>query len=126
MLFRSQLFQNLIANGIKYNKSNTPIIHISSKKDEKGQYVFYVKDNGIGIAAENQKAVFAMFRRLHTQAEYEGSGIGLAFCKRIVDNYGGDIWFESTEGAGTTFFFTLPKASMNNTLIDEKIENVSV
>ena len=106
----NQLFQNLVANGIKYNKSNTPTITISSKKDEKGQYVFYVKDNGIGIAAENQKAVFAMFRRLHTQAEYEGSGIGLAFCSRIVDTYGGQIGLTSEAGEGTTFFFTLPKA----------------
>ena len=119
------LFQNLITNGIKYNENENPIVEVGIADSLKGT-VFYVKDNGIGIPPQYKEEIFRMFRRLHNSDRYEGSGIGLAFCKRIVDNYGGDIWFESTEGAGTTFFFTLPKASMNNTLIDEKIENVSV
>jgi signal transduction histidine kinase len=108
----NQLFRNLIANGVKYNTSSIPTIFISSRENPEGQTVFAIKDNGIGIALENQKLVFAMFRRLHTQAEYEGSGIGLAFCARIVDTYGGKIWLESEEGKGTTFFFTLPKATI--------------
>jgi signal transduction histidine kinase len=72
--------------------------------------IYGVKDNGIGISAEHQKTVFDMFKRLHSVAQYEGSGIGLAFCSRIVDTYGGEIWVESELGKGATFFFTLPNA----------------
>jgi two-component system, NtrC family, sensor kinase len=108
----NQLFRNLIANGIKYNTSEVPTIHISCKPNPKGHLVYAIKDNGIGIALENHELVFSMFRRLHTQAEYEGSGIGLAFCARIVDTYGGKIWVESEEGKGTTIFFTLPTATV--------------
>jgi light-regulated signal transduction histidine kinase (bacteriophytochrome) len=108
----NQLFRNLIANGVKYNTSVVPTIFISCKENQQGQLVYAIKDNGIGIAPENHELVFSMFRRLHTQTEYEGSGIGLAFCARIVDTYGGQIWVESEEGKGTTFFFTLPKATV--------------
>jgi two-component system, NtrC family, sensor kinase len=108
----NQLFRNLIANGIKYNTSEIPTIHISCKTNPQGHLVYAIKDNGIGIAAENQELVFSMFRRLHTQAEYEGSGIGLAFCARIVNTYGGKIWVDSEEGKGTTIFFTLPQATV--------------
>ena len=89
----------------------SPIIHISSKTYT-DKIVYQVADNGIGIANTYKTYVFDMFRRLHSQAEYEGTGIGLAFCKRIVETYGGEIWLESTEGIGTTFFFTLPKAKV--------------
>ena len=82
--------------------------------------VFYVKDNGIGIPPQYKEEIFRMFRRLHNSDKYEGSGIGLAFCKRIVDNYGGNIWMESTEGMGTTFFFTLPKALISKEQSKEK------
>jgi two-component system, NtrC family, sensor kinase len=105
----TQLFQNLINNGLKYNRSAEPTVHISSERMG-GKMVYKVTDNGIGIPPQYKALVFDMFRRLHSQAEYEGTGIGLAFCKRIVDTYGGDIWLESTENVGTTFFFTLPKA----------------
>jgi signal transduction histidine kinase len=105
----SQLLQNLINNGLKYNQSIEPTIHISNRVIG-GKTVYSVTDNGIGIPPQYQAQVFDMFRRLHSQAEYEGSGIGLAFCKRIVDTYGGEIWLESVENVGTTFFFTLPKA----------------
>jgi signal transduction histidine kinase len=108
----THLFQNLIGNGIKYNKSKRPIIEIKAEKDATGEMVYSVKDNGIGIAPLHQKEVFAMFRRLHGQSEYEGTGIGLSFCTRIVETYGGRIWIESEAGMGTTFFFTLPKASV--------------
>lgn len=107
----SQLLQNLVNNGLKYNRSVTPIIHISSKTYA-DKIVYQVADNGIGIADAYKTYVFDMFRRLHSQAEYDGTGIGLAFCKRIVETYGGEIWLESTEGVGTTFFFTLPKAKV--------------
>ena len=107
----SQLLQNLVNNGLKYNRSTTPTIHISSQQIGE-KTIYLVADNGIGIPPPYQAQVFDMFRRLHSQAEYEGSGIGLAFCKRIVDTYGGDIWLESVENEGTTFFFTLPKAEV--------------
>jgi signal transduction histidine kinase len=103
------LMQNLITNGIKYNDTQEPQIKIGHFKNIKQEDVFYVQDNGIGISSKFQEEVFKMFRRLHTKDTYEGTGIGLAFCKRIVDYYKGRIWFESTEGAGTTFFFTLPE-----------------
>lgn len=108
-----QLFQNLINNGIKYNKSLKPTIKISVKPNERNECVFSISDNGIGIAAENQDKIFAMFRRLHSQSEYEGTGIGLSFCTRIVETYGGKIWVESTPDIGSTFYFTLPKAKKN-------------
>jgi signal transduction histidine kinase len=105
------LIQNLITNGIKYNDKQDPEIKIGHFKNIKGEDVFYVQDNGIGIASKYQEEVFKMFRRLHTKDTYEGTGIGLAFVKRIINHYKGRIWFESTEGAGTTFFFTLPDAT---------------
>ena len=105
-----QLFQNLIANGLKYNKAAKPTVHVGVNMTDEADVVFSIKDNGIGIAPENHEKIFSMFRRLHTQDEYEGTGIGLAFCTRIVNTYGGQIWLDSAEGQGTTFFFTLPKA----------------
>ncbi len=105
-----QLFQNLIGNGLKYNKSEKAVVTVSSELFNRDETVFCVTDNGIGIDPEHHEKVFAMFRRLHSQSEYEGSGIGLAFCARIVATYGGEIWLESDEGKGTKVFFTLPKA----------------
>jgi light-regulated signal transduction histidine kinase (bacteriophytochrome) len=105
-----QLFQNLIANGLKYNRAAKPTVHVGVSMADEADVVFSIKDNGIGIAPENHEKIFSMFRRLHTQDEFEGTGIGLAFCTRIVNTYGGQIWLESAEGEGTTFFFTLPKA----------------
>ncbi len=102
-----QLLQNLVSNGVKFRGERDPVVIVDcEEKDDK--YVFSVKDNGIGISKENQEKVFEMFRRLHTREEYEGTGIGLAICKRIVKLWGGDIWIESIEGEGTTFFFTFP------------------
>ena len=102
-----QLLQNLVSNGMKFRGERNPIVEIDAQPSENG-YVFSVKDNGIGISKENLEKVFEMFRRLHTREEYEGTGIGLATCKRIVASWGGDIWVESEEGKGSTFLFSVP------------------
>ena len=121
-----QLFQNLINNGLKYNESVTPTVTLSSEWQGRN-FVFKISDNGIGILPQYREQVFGMFRRLHSSAQYEGSGIGLAFCQRIVFTYSGRIWIDSEEGKGTTFYFTLPdtivKEDQNN---DELLTHLSV
>jgi len=104
-----QLFQNLISNAIKYNESQPPIVRISVEKDKPKFWVISVKDNGIGIEPEYQKDIFEIFRRLHGNDEYDGTGIGLALCKKIVNKYGGSIYLESEIGKGSTFLVHLPK-----------------
>lgn len=101
-----QLLQNLIGNAIKYKSEKTPKIHISAKK-EKNQYLFSVKDNGIGISSKHLEKIFTIFQRLHTNDKYEGTGIGLAIAQKIVHQQGGQIWAESKPGKGSTFYFTL-------------------
>jgi signal transduction histidine kinase len=102
-----QVFQNLIANAIKFQGSNPPKIHISAHKDEK-EWKFAVTDNGIGIDPEYQKQIFEVFKRLHTREEYPGSGIGLSVSQKIIRRHGGNIWVESELGKGSTFYFTIP------------------
>jgi signal transduction histidine kinase len=102
-----QLFQNLIGNAIKFRGECAPVIEFGAEEKD-GQWIFSVRDNGIGIAAEHAEVVFAIFQRLHTRSEYPGNGIGLAICKKIVERHGGKIWLESEEGKGSTFRFTLP------------------
>lgn len=102
-----QLFQNLIGNAIKFHGDQPPVINISAQRRMK-DWLFSVADNGIGIAPEHAEIVFVIFKRLHTSAEYPGSGIGLAICKKIVEQQGGRIWVESEVGKGSTFSFTLP------------------
>jgi PAS domain S-box-containing protein len=101
------LFQNLIANGLKFHGPNPPDITVSAEREAE-HWRFAVKDNGIGIDPQYHERIFEIFQRLHTRAEYPGTGIGLAICKKIVETYGGRIWLESKLGAGSTFFFTLP------------------
>jgi PAS domain S-box-containing protein len=103
-----QLFQNLISNAIKFHSDKQPEINISAQDSGK-VWLFSVSDNGIGIDAEHQKKIFDVFRRLHTRDEFEGTGIGLAICKRIVNRHRGQIWVESEPGKGSTFYFTIPK-----------------
>lgn len=104
----TQLFQNLISNAIRYCERR-PKIKISARPIHR-KIQFTIEDNGIGIAEENKEKIFQMFKRLHTQEEYEGSGIGLAVCKKIVERHGGDIWIESELGEGTKFHFTVSHA----------------
>lgn len=110
MLLR-QLMHNLISNAIKYSEGE-PIVHISCKESEE-QYTVYVKDNGPGIEPEMQETIFQLFKRGKHPRSVSGTGIGLAFSKRIVEHHGGKIWVESKEGAGSTFCFTLPKEIPN-------------
>jgi len=101
-----QLFQNIIANSIKFS-TGTPRIYISSKI-ETDHYLISVRDDGMGIDAQYFGKIFEIFQRLMPKDKYDGIGIGLALCKRIVERHGGKIWVESESGNGSTFFFTIP------------------
>jgi light-regulated signal transduction histidine kinase (bacteriophytochrome) len=104
-----QVLQNLIGNSLKYHKKvGAPEISISSK-ETKTHIQFSVRDNGIGVAPEYFDRIFIIFQRLHTRDEYSGTGMGLAIAKKIIENLGGKIWLKSTEGKGSTFYFTLLK-----------------
>lgn len=111
----TQLFQNLISNALKFRRQDTiPEIRIAVREKDAATWLFSVQDNGIGIAEAFREKVFGIFERLHNQSQYEGSGIGLATCRKIVENAGGRIWLESVPGSGTTFFFTLPKLPLTS------------
>jgi light-regulated signal transduction histidine kinase (bacteriophytochrome) len=96
---------NLISNGLKFNDSPQPRVEIGALPTDPP--TLYVRDNGIGIPREHHEAVFSIFRRLHSRAKYEGSGVGLTIVRKIVQSHGGRVWLESEVGAGSTFFFTL-------------------
>jgi chemotaxis family two-component system sensor kinase Cph1 len=102
----SQVFENLIGNAIKYCRE-TPRVAISADRDG-ADWLFSVRDNGIGMQPADAERIFGIFQRLPAAAEYPGTGIGLAICKTIIDRHSGRIWAESGVGEGTTFKFTLP------------------
>jgi PAS domain S-box-containing protein len=103
----AQVFQNLIGNAIKYRGAELPQIHISARQAGR-EWIFSVRDNGMGIESQYFDRLFVIFQRLHGQKEYQGTGIGLAMCKKILDRLGGRIWVESQVTKGSTFYFALP------------------
>lgn len=105
----SQLFSNLIANALKYKGDSSPEIHIRCTDELHAFHHFSVSDNGIGIDMQFAERIFVLFQRLHSKTEYEGVGIGLSLCKKIVERHGGNIWIESEPGVGTQVHFTIPK-----------------
>lgn len=103
----AQIFQNLIGNAIKYRKKNERLLIQISARRADGHWIFSIADNGIGVHPAYKETIFGIFKRLHSNSEYSGTGMGLAICQRIVERYGGRIWVESEPGRGSTFFFTI-------------------
>jgi light-regulated signal transduction histidine kinase (bacteriophytochrome) len=99
----------LLSNAIKFKKQDVnPIIHVSATS-EKNEWTFAVADNGIGIEERFYDRIFSIFQKLHSRKQYQGTGIGLAHCKKVVEHHHGNIWLKSEPGKGSTFYFTIPK-----------------
>jgi chemotaxis family two-component system sensor kinase Cph1 len=119
----SQVFQNLIANAIKYRSAEVLRVHVSAQ-DRDNEWIFSGRDNGIGIDPQYLERIFILFQRLHGQGEFEGTGIGLALCKKIVERQGGRIWVESQPEEGSTFYSTVPQAE--GEIIDLRLNAIDV
>jgi len=104
-----QLMQNLIGNALKYKSDKPPVVEVGCQEEER-RFVFFVRDNGIGINSKYFEKIFVVFQRLHPIDNYSGTGIGLAICKKIIERHHGEIWVTSEEGKGSTFYFSLPKS----------------
>jgi light-regulated signal transduction histidine kinase (bacteriophytochrome) len=112
-----RLMQNLIANAIKYQPpGNVPVVHVGVE-DAESSWCLFVKDNGLGVDEAFAQKIFEPFRRLHSWEQIKGTGLGLAVCKKIVENHGGKIWMTSTLGQGSTFFITLPKHYIDKQMV---------
>jgi light-regulated signal transduction histidine kinase (bacteriophytochrome) len=101
------VFQNLVGNALKFHGDDPPVVHVSAARDG-DEWVISCSDEGIGIDPQYAERIFAIFQRLHPKETYEGTGIGLALCRKIVEHHGGRIWLDTEVPAGTTFRFTLP------------------